>query len=247
MSTHTPHAAVTALRARPELPGGADERFAGYGIMGMPFASGHYLALREMVASSLGPPYRTIWHRDPQGRWTIHTTTDPEASCPRYFGAAADVRRVRSIDIAWTGESDVEVTLGDVLHWRLGLASSPATRILTAMGAMMPLRAMTSPSVLTAMGPMAGAVLGAGRMRLCGRTPNGPRFRATPLQVWRVATAEASHRGQDLGAPGPLDVQAALGDFWLPQRGLFFVGQASFTSPNPSADDVIAARSEIAS
>ncbi|MYR05292.1 hypothetical protein GTV32_02690 [Gordonia sp. SID5947] len=246
MNTHTPYEAVTALRAHPDLPGGSDERFAGYGVMGIPFASGHYLALREMLASSLGAPYRTIWHRDPQGRWTIHTTTDPAASCPRYFGAGADVRRVPAIDISWTDGSQVEVALGDELRWRLELASSPATRILTAMGAAMPMRALTSASVLTVMGPMAGAVLGSGRMRLCGRTPNGPLFRATPLQVWRVASAEATHRGQNLGAPAPLDVQTALGDFWLPQRGLFFVGQASFTPPPARAGDVVADDAEVA-
>ena len=55
--------------------------------MGMPFASGHYLALRDMVATSVGPAYRAIWHRDPQGRWTIHTTGPAELTCPRYFGS----------------------------------------------------------------------------------------------------------------------------------------------------------------
>ena len=53
------------LQAHPRLPDGDDERFTGYGVMGMPFASGHYLALRDMVASSVGPAYRAIWHRDP--------------------------------------------------------------------------------------------------------------------------------------------------------------------------------------
>ena len=62
------------MQDQPRLPEGDDERFTGYGVMGMPFASGHYLALRDMVASSVGPAYRAIWHRDPEGRWTIHTT-----------------------------------------------------------------------------------------------------------------------------------------------------------------------------
>lgn len=114
MSTHTPYAAVTAVRTHPELPAGTDERFVGWGIMGMSFASGHYLALRDMVASSIGPPYRTIWHRDPKGSWTIHTTVPLELSCPRYFGAVATADRVAHIDVSWTGESHLEVTLDDV-------------------------------------------------------------------------------------------------------------------------------------
>ncbi|AZG43796.1 hypothetical protein [Gordonia insulae] len=245
MSTHTPHEAVAALRAHPQLPDGPDERFAGYGIMGMPFESGHYLALREMVASSLGPPYRTVWHREPNGTWTIHTTAAPELSCPRYFGKATAVNQVPHIDVSWTGEAQLEVNLGDVLHWNIELASSPATRMMTAMGSAMPMRALTSAPVLTTMGPIAGAVLRSGRMRLCGRTPNGPRFRAIPLEVWRVATAEASHRGRALGRPAPLDDQTALGDFWLPQRGLFFVGQARFMPATASAGDVAIERAEV--
>jgi hypothetical protein len=39
------------------------ERFAGYGVMGLPFRSGHYLALRHFPASSIGPGFRAVWHR----------------------------------------------------------------------------------------------------------------------------------------------------------------------------------------
>ena len=51
----TPQQAVEAVQARPSLCDGDDERFTGYGVMGMPFAGGHYLALRDMVATSIGP------------------------------------------------------------------------------------------------------------------------------------------------------------------------------------------------
>ena len=37
-----------------ELPPGNEERFSGYGVMGLPFASGHILSLRRFPASSLG-------------------------------------------------------------------------------------------------------------------------------------------------------------------------------------------------
>ena len=46
------------MQAHPLLAEGDDERFTGYGVMGVPFASGHYLALRDMVATSVGPAYR---------------------------------------------------------------------------------------------------------------------------------------------------------------------------------------------
>ncbi len=43
-----------------DLPSGNAERFAGYGVMGIPFASGHVLAMRRFVASSLGEAYTSV-------------------------------------------------------------------------------------------------------------------------------------------------------------------------------------------
>ena len=71
--------------------------------------------------------------------------------------------------------------------------------------------------------------LRSGRIRLHGRTPNGQGFKAAPLRVWRVVGGHAELDGADLGALAPLPEQTRLGDFWLPQRGLFFAGQARFT------------------
>ncbi len=49
------------------LPPGDGERFAGFGIMGLPFASGHVLALRRF-ATSIGPSYSSVGHRSPDGK-----------------------------------------------------------------------------------------------------------------------------------------------------------------------------------
>ena len=100
---------------------------------------------------------------------------------------------------------------------------------MTMMSGATPPPAWNSTAVLGAMGPMAGGLLHAGRIRLRGRTPNGPGFKVAPLRVWRVVGGHATMDGLDLGALGPLAEQAHLGDFWLPQRGLFFAGRARFT------------------
>ena len=71
MTNNTPAAIVAAVNDRPELPPGDDERFAGFGIMGLPFVSGHYLALRQFPVASFAPAYASVWHRDPAGRWTF--------------------------------------------------------------------------------------------------------------------------------------------------------------------------------
>jgi hypothetical protein len=231
--TTTPRQAVEALEAQPRLPEGGDERFTGYGVMGMPLASGHYLALRDMVASSIGPAYRAIWHRDPDGRWTIHTTGLADLTCPRYFGSVTAVAQAPRIDVSWPDDHTLEVALGDELRWRIELRATPATRLMTGMGGALPEAGWNSDAVLAAMGPMARTMLRTGRIRLRGATPNGPRFKAVPLMIWRVVGSTASYRGEDLGDPAPLDAQVHLADFWLPQRGIFFVGRARFTGPAP--------------
>jgi hypothetical protein len=228
MST-TPRQAVASVESNPRLARGSDERFTGYGAMGVPFSGGSYIALRDMVASSLGTAYRAIWHRDPQGRWTIFTTVSPAISCPRYFGSAAAVEQVPAIEIIWSDDWTVDVTIGTSLSWRLRLGSTPATRVMTSISGVMPAWTWESNAVLGSMGPMAGAVLRSGRIRLRGLTPNGQSFKAAPVRVWRVTGGAAVVDGADLGAMGPLSSQARLGDFWLPQRGLFFAGQARFT------------------
>lgn len=228
-TTTNPRQAVADIEGDPQLARGDDERFTGYGVMGMPFSSGHYLVLRDMLATSLGTAYRAIWHRDPAGRWTIYTTADPHESCPRYFGSATDVEQVDAINIAWRDEWSVDVTMGVRLSWRLTLGATPATRAMTSMASAMPERAWTSRAVLGSMGPMAGGFLQSGKVKLQGHTPNGQGFKAAPLQVWRVISGQAALENTDLGALGPLVEQPRLGDFWLPQRGLFFVGQARFT------------------
>ncbi len=239
----TPRQAVATVEGNPRLARGSDERFTGYGAMGVPFSGGSYIALRDMVASSLGTGYRAIWHRNPQGRWTIFTTVSPAVSCPRYFGSAAAVEQVPAIEMIWRDDWTVEVTMGTRLSWRLRLGSTPATKVMTSIGGVMPAWTWESNAVLGSMGPMAGAVLRSGQIRLRGLTPNGQGFKAAPLRVWRVISGAAVVDGADLGAMGPLPEQARLGDFWLPQRGLFFAGQARFTrsarvnGPRPETQD----------
>ena len=92
------------LEQRAELPGGEEERFAGYAVMGVTFASGHVLALRHFPASSLGPGYTSVWHRDPAGRWVFCQDAPPEQGCSRYFGSALDGSLVGQIRIVWSAE-----------------------------------------------------------------------------------------------------------------------------------------------
>jgi hypothetical protein len=211
------------------LPAGSGERFFGYGVMGLPFRSGHILGLRRLPASSIGPGYRAVWHRDPAGRWTFYQDQPAEVACTRYFGAAVDEVREGPIEIAWTGPRSFEVSAGGgTLAWSLELASTPVTGALNGVASLLPERAWHSPSILAVMSRAAGLALRAGRVRLTGLTPNGQRFVANPLRIWVARASSARVRGIDLGPMGPAPEQARLQDFAIPQRGVFVVGRTFF-------------------
>jgi hypothetical protein len=56
---------------------------SGYGVMGLPFGSGHVLGLRRWTASSVGEGFTSIWHRDPAGRWTFYGPPGCPRPCPQ--------------------------------------------------------------------------------------------------------------------------------------------------------------------
>jgi hypothetical protein len=218
---------VEELERRAELPPGPGERFSGYGVMGLPFRSGHVLGLRRFPASSIGPGYRSVWHRDPGGRWTFYQDQPAELACTRYFGTEVDEVRQGPIEINWTGPRRLEIRAGD-LEWAMELRSTPATRLLNTVAPVLPGRAWRSPPVLALMSRVAGVALRAGRVRLAGQAPNGQRFVANPLALWVASASRAAIGTRDLGAMGPAQNQAQLGDFALPQRGMFVIGRAVF-------------------
>ncbi len=226
-------AVAEALEARREPPAGGDERFAGYGVMGLPFAGGHYLALRRMAGTPFGGPYSAVWHRDPAGRWTFYVSAGSDASCPRYFDAAIDSSVRTTITLEWTGPARLEVTAGPI-RWSMDVAATPATTAMTAMSRAMPKAAWESRTVLGAMSRCSRPLMSAGRIRLLGTVPNGQWFTAAPTTVFAVPRSTASIDGVDLGALGPLPHQPRLGGFWLPQRGLFMAGTSAFEAFDPA-------------
>ncbi len=233
--TMEPRTLVERLEAAPALPAGAEERFNGYGVMGLPFTSGHVLALRRFPASSVGPGYTSVWHRAPTGEWVFYGSVPPQQACPRFFGALASGAIETEIRIEWTAPSRLEVAVPALpLDWEVTVAPTLATRLMSAAGGLLPDGAWRSPTVLAAMGTLAGPLLGVGRVGLHGRAPNGQRFVATPRLLWAVLESRAIRAGEDLGPPGPVRPQARLGDFWIPQRGILAIGQAFFEPFDPA-------------
>jgi hypothetical protein len=231
-----PRELVERLEQGAELPSGNEERFAGYGVMGVPFTSGDLLAMRRFPASSLGQGYTSVWHRDPRGRWAFYSDVPPQLACPRYFGSAVGEAVVREIGITWPGPRDLNISIeGDSgLDWRLSLAQTPATHLINAVGGLLPDALWRKGAVLEPMGRAAGLMLRAGRLRLTGHVPNHQRFIANPMLIWVIRSSTARMGNQDFGSVGPLPVQTRLGDFWIPQRGIFAIGRAFFEPLDPT-------------
>ncbi len=136
----SPRTLAESVEHNPTLPSGPDERFAGYGVMGVPFSSGYILALRHFVASSVGPGYTSVWIREPAGSWTMHSTVNPASSCPRYFGSALQASSTGGIAIRWRDDCSFNVEVGDGvdLSWDVTLAATPVTRIMSAVAGAVP-------------------------------------------------------------------------------------------------------------
>jgi hypothetical protein len=67
-------------------------------------------------------------------------------------------------------------------------------------------------------------MLGTGKIHLTGHTPNGHVFyHGSAVGLVEIAQCRAVIRGVDADEPAPLPTQAALGDFRVPQRGLFAI------------------------
>ncbi|KAA0111720.1 hypothetical protein [Mycolicibacterium sp. P1-5] len=230
----TPQGAVRAVADHPNLPVGSDDRVSGFGIMGLPFDSGHYLAYRDFGVSSFSPAYRSVWHRDPDGVWTFYATTPAEQSCSRYFSSATTVPAVEcDITMSWLDPWSLVISIPGLLRWTVGMSSTPVTRAVSKLGHAMPEWAWASRSVLAGMGRVAGPLLRSGEMRLTGTAPNGQNFRVAPRRIWAVRSSRAVLDGVSLGTATRLATQSRLADFRLPQRGLCVIGTARFDSFDP--------------
>lgn len=136
---------IEALEREAPLPDGPGDRFSGYAIIALSFQSGHVLALRRFSASSIGPGYISVWHRDPSGFWTFYSTVSPELSCARYFGGQVERNIVTPIDITWVDSMRFRIVVGAAIEWHVSFGTSLTTRLLNVVAGMIPERTWQSP------------------------------------------------------------------------------------------------------
>jgi hypothetical protein len=209
-----------------QAPSPGHEFVRGWGVFALPFDSGHVLALRVFPEGTFAP-YRSLWHRDPLGRWAIYTdAAQPELACPRYFGPACTHLGRARIDLTWTGPDTLRVEVDQPsLVWELTARTTPAFRLANAASAAVPTSTWRSARLVRMRERMARA-LGLGSLQLIGTTPSGHIGTLMPEHMYLVDRAHAYLEGHDLGQPARLDRNPTIGGVPLPARGVLAQGQA---------------------
>ena len=208
------------------------EYVKGWGVFGLPFDSGHVLALRVFPENDFSP-YRTLWHRDPQGNWSIYVDgQSADTACPRYYGQACAHIGYATIQLQWTGPASLRVTVDEpALEWTLTARQTPVLRGMNAISPQMPLSTWRSPRLVRAREVMAQRVLGLGEIRMSGTMPSGHEGILMPQRMYLIDDTTAVLNGTDLGRATRVSPNPEIGGVPLPARGVLAIGQGAWAIP----------------
>jgi hypothetical protein len=138
---------------------------------------------------------------------------------------ASSAGQRKTIRLAWPEPYRLTIAADNPsFSWEVTFAATPASRVLSALAQRLSGQFLANESVLRVLGPVAGTLLGAGRLALTGTMPNRQTFHLVPSHVWMVTASRAQLGATDFGRPAPLPRQATIGDFRIPQKGLLAVG-----------------------
>ncbi|MFE3635024.1 hypothetical protein [Streptomyces sp. NPDC059168] len=219
---------------RGQAPWPRHEYVKGWGVFGLPFDSGHVLALRVFPENCFGA-YRTLWHRAPNGNWSIHVDGPRlDTACPRYYGAACEHTGYARIGLTWLGPTTLRVTMDSPsLDWTLTASATRLLRLLNGISGALPL-ATWRPRLLVRARERLARALGMGDLRLSGTMPSGHTGTLMPQRMYFVDDSHATFDGVDLGHPVRLIENPRIGDVPLPARGTLAIGQAVWEILDPA-------------
>jgi hypothetical protein len=214
---------------RGKAPWPDHEYVKGWGVFGLPFDSGHVLALRVFPENDFSP-YKTVWHRDPEGRWSILVDGPRvDTACPRYYGPACTHVAHARIDLTWTAPMSLRVTVDAVrLDWTLDATETPLLRAINAMSARLPMWTWRPRSLLRGRELLARRVLRMGDIRMSGTMPSGHSGTLMPQRMYFIDDAVATLDGTDLGRAARVSPNPHIGGVPLPARGVLAIGQAAW-------------------
>jgi hypothetical protein len=227
---------ATRLRDLPERQGEppwpGHEYVKGWGVFGLPFDSGHVLALRVFPENDFSP-YRTLWHRDPEGRWSIYVDgSQLDTACPRYYGQACAHVGYARIQLDWTGPMTLRVMMDEpALEWTLTARQSPMLRVMNTISPRLPLSTWRSPRLVRARELIAQRALGLGEIRMSGTMPSGHVGILMPQRMYFIDETRAVLDGADLGRATRVSPNPQIGEVSLPARGVLAIGQGAWEIP----------------
>jgi hypothetical protein len=198
-------------------------------VFGLPFDSGHYLALRVFPENDFAP-YSTLWHRDLSGSWSIFADAPRlDVACPRYYGPACAVTAHAKIKLQWTGLASLLVEMDSpALSWTVNVGETPVLRVMNRVSPRLPLWTWKHASLLRAREWMARRVLGLGPIKLRGPMPSGHIGTLMPSRMYAIESSTATLDGEDLGRPTRLATPVDIGGVPMPSRGVLAMGQAAW-------------------
>ncbi len=223
-----------AQAVRGQAPWPNHEYVKGWGVFGLPFDSGHVLALRVFPENDFAP-YSTLWHRDPAGRWSIYVDGPSlDTACPRYYGAACEHTGYAHLEITWIGPATLRVTMDKpALEWTLTASQTRLLGALNRISDKLPEGSWRREPMLRAR-ERVGTALGLGHLQLSGVMPSGHRGTLMPERMYFVNESRAVFEGFDLGQPARLKDNPRIGDVPLSARGMLAIGQGVWRVLDPT-------------
>jgi hypothetical protein len=201
------------------------EHYRGYGVMALPFDSGHVLALRVMPENDFAP-YASVWHRTPEGAWSMYVDgPHPELLCPRLYGPALAHSGPARIEVSRPGRGTLRVRMKvPSLDWTLRLRSTPLTRLVNGLLPHIPRALYRQRPSLALVRAVADRALNLGSVDFAGTLPAGQRVLIQPQRLFLIGESRAVLDGTELGRPVRADSNPATGSFHWPAAGVFAQG-----------------------
>lgn len=211
---------------RSRAPWAGHEHFKGWGVFGLPFDSGHVLALRVVPESDFGA-YRTLWHRDPAGSWSIYVDGPRlDTACPRFYSKALTNTGFARINLEWAAPATLHISMDrPEVDWWLTVHTTPVLEVLNLVSARLPLVTWRYPALVRAREAIA-SWLGMGSLEFSAVMPNGQRGTVMPQQIYFIDRSNATIDGADLGRPIHARDNPTIGSVPLPARGVLATGRA---------------------
>ena len=202
------------------------EHGRGYVVLVLPFSSGHQLGLRVFPENDFAP-YVSVWHRPPEKSWSVYVDGPSlETTCPRYWGPVLDSAALTTIDVTWTGPSELRIEMEKPeLTWMLSIDAPRALRVMNTVSSALPLSLWTPNSPMDLWGRVVPRFLDALGIRFPFTTATDHEAVLMAQETYIIDEAEAVLNGRSLGDPVRLTENPTIGDVPLPPEPYFIFGQ----------------------